>query len=92
MDQNGFFERYRSVNPFLINEDPVTEKERIQFPEQRKVFDDPTNCILCSACFSACPALSENPDFLGPAAVSGLIRISQTDRRLPTIPWSLYLE
>jgi succinate dehydrogenase / fumarate reductase iron-sulfur subunit len=80
VDQTGFFERYRSVKPFLINHEPVAEKERIQSPEQRKAFDDPTNCILCSACFSACPVLYENPNFLGPAAITQAARFNNDSR------------
>ncbi|MGD8447844.1 MAG: succinate dehydrogenase iron-sulfur subunit [Desulfobacterales bacterium] len=80
VDQTGFFEKYRSVKPFLINDDPVTEKERIQSPEQRKAFDDPTNCILCSACFSACPILHDNPDFLGPATIAQAARFNDDSR------------
>lgn len=69
VDQTGFFERYRSVSPFLINKEPPPSGERLQTREQRLDFDDATNCILCSSCFSACPILDENPDFLGPAAI-----------------------
>jgi succinate dehydrogenase iron-sulfur subunit len=69
VDQTEFFKRYRSVKPFLINDEPVSEKERIQSPEERKAYDEPTNCILCAACFSACPIPGSNPDFLGPAAI-----------------------
>ncbi|MEE8551920.1 MAG: succinate dehydrogenase iron-sulfur subunit [Desulfobacterales bacterium] len=69
VDQTTFFEKYRSIKPYLINDEPVFEKERLQSQEERMVFDDTTNCILCSACFSACPVLEENPDFLGPAAI-----------------------
>lgn len=69
VDQSEFFKRYRSVKPFLINDDPVPAKERIQSPEERQAFDDPTNCILCAACFSACPIPETHPEFLGPAAI-----------------------
>jgi succinate dehydrogenase / fumarate reductase iron-sulfur subunit len=69
VDQTGFFERYRSVSPFLINEEPPPPKERIQTQEERLAFDDATNCILCSSCFSACPILDKNTGFLGPAAI-----------------------
>lgn len=55
VDQQGFFERYRAVSPFLINDEPVTGGERIQSPEERLAYDEPTNCILCASCFSACP-------------------------------------
>jgi succinate dehydrogenase / fumarate reductase iron-sulfur subunit len=80
VDQTGFFERYRSIRPYLINEEPAPEKERIQSPEERKAFDDPTNCILCSACFSACPIPRENPRFLGPAAIAQAARFNRDSR------------
>jgi succinate dehydrogenase / fumarate reductase, iron-sulfur subunit len=65
-----FFENYKIVKPFLINLNPVKEKERIQSPEEREKFDDATKCILCAACFSSCPVENEkNPKFIGPAAI-----------------------
>ena len=71
VDQTGFFNGYRSVRPFLINNDPAPDKgERHQSPEERQEFDDATNCILCASCYSACPVLEENPGFLGPAALA----------------------
>jgi succinate dehydrogenase / fumarate reductase iron-sulfur subunit len=71
VDQSVFFEKYRSVKPYLIPAAvaaETAEKETIQSQEDRSRFDDPTKCILCSACYSACPVLDENPKFLGPAA------------------------
>jgi len=70
VDQSGFFDIYRSVKPFLINEEPVASgKERPQSQIQRQSFDDETNCILCGACYSACPVLDTNPAYIGPAAI-----------------------
>ncbi|MDZ7831508.1 MAG: succinate dehydrogenase iron-sulfur subunit [Desulfobacterales bacterium] len=80
VDQEKFFERYRSVKPYLINDEPVAEKERIQSPEERKAFDNPTNCILCAACFSACPIPQDNPRFLGPAAIAQAARFNKDSR------------
>ncbi len=70
VDQNEFFNRFRSVKPFLLNDEEDPERERIQSPEERKKYDDATKCILCAACFSACPVIREkNPLFLGPAQI-----------------------
>ena len=69
VDQTAFFKRYRSVKPFLINDELPAERERLQSQKERMAFDDATNCILCAACFSACPVLDENPAFLGPSAI-----------------------
>ncbi len=43
--------------------------EYIQSPEDRALFDEATKCILCAACYSACPILDKNPNFIGPAAI-----------------------
>jgi succinate dehydrogenase / fumarate reductase iron-sulfur subunit len=75
VDQTEFFARWRKVKPFLINEQPVAEKERVQSPEERAVFDDPTKCILCASCYSACPILDgKNTAFIGPAALAQAAR------------------
>ncbi len=69
VDHEPFFEKYRSVSPYLSPKEKPGEKERIQSQKQRAIFDDATKCINCSACYSACPVLEKNPRFLGPAAI-----------------------
>ncbi|HVO40864.1 MAG TPA: succinate dehydrogenase iron-sulfur subunit [Spirochaetia bacterium] len=69
VDQGTFFEKYRSVMPFLVNNEPPADRERIQSPEERAAFDEATSCILCGACYSACPVFEKNPDYIGPAAI-----------------------
>ena len=68
VDQSVFFQKYRSVKPFLIAAQEATQKETRQSQQERSKFDDATKCILCSACYSACPVLDANTTFLGPAA------------------------
>lgn len=80
VDQADFFRKYRSVKPFLINEEPVLEKERLQSQDERMQFDDTTNCILCASCYSACPILIENHRFLGPAAIAQAYRFNADTR------------
>jgi succinate dehydrogenase / fumarate reductase iron-sulfur subunit len=76
VDQREFFARWRSVKPFLISDQPVPEaRERLQSPQQRLAVDDMTKCILCSACYSACPILDgKNPRYIGPAAIVNAAR------------------
>jgi succinate dehydrogenase / fumarate reductase iron-sulfur subunit len=80
VDQAEFFKKYRSVKPFLINDEPVEAGERLQSQEERLVFDDTTNCILCASCYSACPVMEERPAFLGPAAISQAYRFNADTR------------
>lgn len=71
VDMEPFFEHYRSVLPYFINDDPLPEdgKERLQNPEQRERFDDTTKCILCAACTTSCPSFWANGKYVGPAAI-----------------------
>lgn len=91
VDQTDFFEKYRAIKPFLINDEPVAEKERIQSQEERLRFDDTTNCILCEACYSACPIPAQRPGFIGPAAIAQAYRFLADTRdrgfeeRLPVL-------
>jgi succinate dehydrogenase / fumarate reductase iron-sulfur subunit len=69
VDMDPFFEHYRSVLPYFINNDPPPIKERLQTPEQRERFDDTTKCILCAACTTSCPSYWANEKYVGPAAI-----------------------
>ena len=69
VDMEPFFENFRSVMPYLVNEDPAPAAERLQTPEQRERFDDTTKCILCAACTSSCPSFWANDRYVGPAAI-----------------------
>ncbi len=80
VDQTDFFVKYRSVKPYLINDEAVEGKERRQSQEERMAFDDTTNCILCAACYSACPVLGEKPGFVGPAAIAQAFRFNADSR------------
>jgi len=69
VDMEPFFEHYRSVLPYMINEEPPPADERRQSPEQRARFDDTTKCILCAACTTSCPSFWSNGEYVGPAAI-----------------------
>ena len=69
VDMEGFFESYRSVMPFLVNEAPEPERERPQSVEERARYDDTTKCILCAACTTSCPSFWSKEAYVGPAAI-----------------------
>jgi len=70
VDLSQFFNQYRSVKPYLINNDPEPEIERLQSPEDRAELDGLYECILCACCSTACPSYWWNPDkFVGPAGL-----------------------
>lgn len=69
VDMEPFFAKYRSVLPYLVNDDDPGQRERLQSPEARARYDDTTKCILCAACTTSCPAFWANDEYVGPAAI-----------------------
>jgi succinate dehydrogenase / fumarate reductase iron-sulfur subunit len=70
VDMSQFFKQYHSIKPYLANNDPPPEKERLQTPEERTALDGLYECILCACCSTACPSFWWNPDkFVGPAGL-----------------------
>ncbi|GAB2887930.1 succinate dehydrogenase iron-sulfur subunit [Paralcaligenes sp. KSB-10] len=70
VDMTHFFNQYHSIKPYLINDQPPPEKERLQTPEAREELNGLYECILCACCSTACPSFWWNPDkFVGPAGL-----------------------
>ncbi|MBW7959164.1 MAG: succinate dehydrogenase iron-sulfur subunit [Anaerolineae bacterium] len=71
VDMDPFFDHYKSVMPYFVNDEPVPAdgRERLQSPEDRARFDDTTKCILCAACTSSCPSFWADDRYVGPSAI-----------------------
>ena len=70
VDMTQFFKQYNSVKPYLINDTPAPQKERLQSPEDREELNGLYECVLCACCSTSCPSFWWNPDkFVGPAAL-----------------------
>jgi succinate dehydrogenase / fumarate reductase iron-sulfur subunit len=70
VDMTQFFKQYHSIKPYLINDEPPPEKERLQSPADREALDGLYECILCACCTTACPSFWWNPDkYVGPAGL-----------------------
>ncbi|MAT64811.1 MAG: succinate dehydrogenase iron-sulfur subunit [Gammaproteobacteria bacterium] len=99
VDLEPFYQQYRAARPWLINEDPEPEVERLQSPAERERLDGLYECILCACCSTSCPSFWWNPDkFLGPAALLQSWRFladsrdQATDERLDALdgPFKLF--
>jgi succinate dehydrogenase / fumarate reductase, iron-sulfur subunit len=81
VDMDNFYNQYREAEPWLINDSPEPEVERLQSPEDRDRLDGLYECILCGCCSASCPSYWWNPDrFLGPAALLQAARFIQDSR------------
>ena len=68
-DLNGFYAQYASIEPWLkTRTPPPADRERLQSKEEQRHIDEPSACILCACCSTACPSYWWNGDrYLGPA-------------------------
>jgi succinate dehydrogenase / fumarate reductase, iron-sulfur subunit len=98
-DFTDFFNQYYSIKPYLINDTPPPEKERLQTPAARDELNGLYECILCACCSTACPSFWWNPDkFVGPAGLLQAYRFiadsrdQATDERLDNLndPYRLF--
>ena len=83
VDMTHFFKQYHSIKPYLVNDTPPPERERLQSPAEREALDGLYECILCACCSTACPSFWWNPDkFVGPAGLLAAYRFIADSRDL----------
>ncbi|HET6495562.1 MAG TPA: succinate dehydrogenase iron-sulfur subunit [Thermoleophilia bacterium] len=68
-DMTDFFAKYEYVKPWLMRSSATPEREILQSPEERRKLDMSVDCILCGACYSSCPSVWTEENYLGPAAL-----------------------
>lgn len=74
VDMTAFFDFVQSLSPVFQPGERLPEKEFLMEPDTMKRLELFTNCVLCGACFGACPVNSRNPEYPGPAALATLYR------------------
>ncbi len=94
VDIEPFMEKFVSVKPYIINamtgkKEPAKSgdggkkdqpKSHKQTPAELAKFKQYTMCINCLLCYSACPQMGINPDFLGPATIAMAQRYNKDNR------------
>ena len=99
VDMTTFYKQFEKVKPYLVNDQPAPDKERLQSPEERKKLDGLYECILCACCSTSCPSFWWNPEkFIGPAGLLQAYRFladsrdQNTEKRLDDLedPYKLF--
>lgn len=80
VDLDPFWEKFKSVKPYLIPDGPPPERERIVSKEAMQKIYNESKCILCAACYSECNSLAADPEFVGPAALAWGYRFAGDER------------
>jgi len=75
-----FWEKIRTVEPYLQPQGPEPEGEYIASNESMLHLSGVTACIMCGACVSDCTVLEVDPTFLGPAALAKAYRFTADPR------------
>ncbi|MDP6980941.1 MAG: succinate dehydrogenase iron-sulfur subunit [Myxococcota bacterium] len=77
VDLDGFMDKFKKVKPWIVRAKEEAAKEDFnekgtysQSPEQLATFKQFSMCINCMLCYSACPVVANEPEFLGPAAIA----------------------
>ncbi len=72
VNTDDFLGKVKRAKPWLITDElkPVTEGEYRQTPDELKEYKQYSMCINCMLCYSACPIVGLDPEFVGPAAVA----------------------
>ena len=70
-DLTDFYAQYALIQPWLQTHTPTApDRERLQSREDQMKVDEPSACIMCACCSTACPSYWWNSDrFLGPAVL-----------------------
>jgi succinate dehydrogenase / fumarate reductase, iron-sulfur subunit len=62
------------VTPWLINREPIPEREYLVAPDAMADVTQAMACIQCGACVSDCLSMEVDPGFIGPAALAKAYR------------------
>ena len=84
INMDSFLEKLEAVKPWLIRNEGETETvssgEYRQTPAQLAKYKQFSMCINCLLCYSACPVVGLEPEFIGPAALALGLRYNLDSR------------
>ena len=72
VEMDGFMDKFNQVKPWIIRAKELAAEDgpMRQSPEELEEFKQFSMCINCMLCYSACPVVANEPEFLGPAAIA----------------------
>ncbi|HTU28653.1 MAG TPA: succinate dehydrogenase/fumarate reductase iron-sulfur subunit [Solirubrobacteraceae bacterium] len=68
------WKKFQRVTPYLVNKQPVPEREYIVPHDNMVDITQTMACIQCGACVSDCLSMEIDPGFIGPAALAKAYR------------------
>jgi succinate dehydrogenase / fumarate reductase iron-sulfur subunit len=86
VDMSSFWQKVKTVQPWLGSPQPGLEHQRgqLQLPPGSYQFNNVDACIMCGACVAACTSHEVSRSFLGPAALAKADRFRADPREADT--------
>lgn len=69
VDRTVFWEQYQAMKPWLIPPGTAPVREYRMSQAEVDAMEQAETCIMCGACYSACPIVAGNKDYIGPHAM-----------------------
>jgi succinate dehydrogenase / fumarate reductase, iron-sulfur subunit len=80
VEMEPFWAAYEQVQPYLHEGEDAPEQEHLVSEAEAANSQPYADCVLCGCCYSACPVLSHDPSYTGPAALAKLFRFVRDPR------------
>ena len=80
VNQDKGFDKLKLTIPYLQPKTPPKDSEFLINPNEEASYDKQSECILCMACFSDCPAVESDKNYFGPFAFSKMLRFVNDSR------------
>lgn len=84
VDRTVFWDQYERIKPWLVPPTETPAKEFRMLPAEVAEFENAETCIMCGACFSACPVVAGNKRYIGPhALLKAFLRVMDPRDTIP---------
>jgi len=81
VNQDKGFDKLKQTIPYIIPKTPTKENEEFLIPpKEEQTYDKQSECILCMACYSDCPAVETDENYFGPFGFSKILRFVNDSR------------
>lgn len=69
VDRTVFWQQYVEMKPWLVGPETTPEREYRMSPDEVEAMEQAETCIMCGACYSSCPIVAGNKQYIGPHAL-----------------------
>jgi succinate dehydrogenase/fumarate reductase iron-sulfur protein len=84
VDLDPLFDKYAAVAPWLVADPAQSEPAVIPTTDAARLhISEGLDCISCGACYSACPMVAADPDYLGPMQLLRAFNLLTDEREHP---------